>query len=364
MLALWGRGQDRTGKESGVGNRVFVTGGAGFIGSCFVRHALEAGYEVVTFDALTYAGNLANLTDVARHPRHRFVRGDVTDAAGVREAMASCRLVVNFAAESHVDRSIEAPGVFLQTNVVGVGVLLDAARSLGVERFLQVSTDEVYGSLGAEGLFTEDSPLAPNSPYAASKAAADLLVRSYVHTFGLPCLITRCSNNYGPRQFPEKLIPLMVLNALEGLPLPVYGDGGNVRDWIHVDDHCRALLAVLERGRPGVVYNVGGGAERTNLDVVRAILRLLDAPESLMRFVADRPGHDRRYAIDASRLRDELGVSPRRSFEEGLEDTLAWYRENRAWCEAIRNGSYRDYYERMYGRRLAGARLPDEEAKA
>ncbi|MDI3281118.1 MAG: dTDP-glucose 4,6-dehydratase, partial [Bacillota bacterium] len=257
-------------------------------------------------------------------------------------------VIVNFAAESHVDRSIEEPGVFIRTNVAGTQVLLDAARRYGVPLFVQISTDEVYGSLGPAGAFTEETPLAPNSPYSASKAGADLLVRAYHHTYGLPAIITRCSNNYGPYQFPEKLIPLMITNALADEPLPVYGDGLHVRDWLYVEDHCRALDLVLEKGRPGEVYNIGGAGERTNLEVVRAILRLLGKPESLIRFVKDRPGHDRRYAMDASKIRRELGWAPRYSFEEGLRRTVQWYLEHRRWWEEIKSGEYREYYRRMY----------------
>ncbi len=332
---------------------ILVAGGAGFIGSNHVRWLLARGEDrVVNLDLLTYAGNLENLAGLESHPRYRFVRGDIGDAELARGLLASESIdaVINFAAESHVDRSLDAPRLFLETNVLGTQNLLAAARERGVPRFLQVSTDEVYGSLGAEGRFTEQSPLAPNSPYAASKAAADLVCRAYHHTFGLPVMITRCSNNYGPYQFPEKLIPLMITNALAGQPLPVYGDGLNVRDWIHVEDHCAALDAVLRRGRPGEVYNVGGDGELANLEIVRLLLKLLDRPESLIRFVPDRPGHDRRYAIDATKIRRELGWAPRRTPAEGIAQTVRWYLENRPWWEKIRSGAYRDYYERMYGR--------------
>jgi len=331
--------------------RILVTGGAGFIGSNFVRLALHEGLEVTNLDALTYAGNLENLADVADAAGYRFVRGDIANATAVRQAMDDCDGVVNFAAESHVDRSIEDPGVFLRTNVIGTQVLLDEARRRNVERYVQVSTDEVYGSLGAEGSFTETSPLQPNSPYSASKAGADLLARSYHHTFGLPVLVTRCSNNYGPYQFPEKLIPLMITNALEGRELPVYGDGKNVRDWIHVEDHCRAILAVLQRGEPGEVYNIGGSSEQCNIDVVRMILTHLGASDELIRYVKDRPGHDRRYAIDSTKIETELGWKPTYDFAHGLVATIQWYRDRRDWWQTVKSGAYRDYYDKMYGNR-------------
>ncbi len=331
---------------------ILVTGGAGFIGANHVRWLLaNTGDRVINLDALTYAGNLENLAGLEDHPRYRFVRGDIGDRELVRSLLAGegVEAIVNFAAESHVDRSLDAPRLFLETNVLGTQTLLAAAREAGVARFLQVSTDEVYGSLGAEGRFTEATPLAPNSPYAASKAAADLICRAYHHTFGFPVVITRCSNNYGPYQFPEKLIPLMIANALEGRPLPVYGDGLNVRDWLFVADHCAALDLVLRGGRPGEVYNVGGDNELPNLELVRTLLRLLDRPESLIAFVADRPGHDRRYAIDAAKIRRELGWAPAHRFADGLAATVRWYLDNRAWWEKIRSGAYRDYYATLYG---------------
>jgi len=336
--------------------RILVTGGAGFIGSNFIRHVLAARphARVVNFDLLTYAGNLRNLEGVDRDPRYRFVRGDVGDAAAVHEAVQGCDVVVNFAAESHVDRSILDPAAFVRTNVLGTQNLLQAARAAQVSLFVQVSTDEVYGSLGETGAFTETTPLDPSSPYSASKAAADLLVQAAHKTFGLATVITRCSNNYGPFQFPEKLIPLMITNALEGQPLPVYGDGLYRRDWLHVEDHCRALDRVLEAGVPGAVYNVGGGGgERTNLFIVREILKLLGRPESLIRHVQDRPAHDRRYAVDSARLRRELGWEPRYSVEEGLRATVEWYRTHEAWWREVKSGEYRNYYERQYGARLA-----------
>jgi dTDP-glucose 4,6-dehydratase len=331
---------------------ILVTGGAGFIGANHVRWLLaNTDDRVINLDVLTYAGNLENLAGLEEHPRYRFVRGDIGDRELVCDLLAVERIaaIVNFAAESHVDRSLDAPRLFLETNVLGTQTLLAAAREAGVGRFLQVSTDEVYGSLGAEGKFTEATPLAPNSPYAASKAAADLICRAYHHTFGFPVVITRCSNNYGPYQFPEKLIPLMIANAIEDRPLPVYGDGLNVRDWLFVADHCAALDLVMRRGRPGEVYNVGGDNELPNLELVRTLLRLLDRTESLIAFVADRPGHDRRYAIDASKIRHELGWAPAHHFADGLAATVRWYQDNRAWWETIRSGAYRDYYTTLYG---------------
>jgi dTDP-glucose 4,6-dehydratase len=344
---------------------LLVTGGAGFIGCNFVRLALaETEARVVVLDKLTYAGSLESLAGVLDHPRLRFVPGDIADRADVRRLFAEERpaAVVNFAAESHVDRSIDEPGVFVRTNIVGAFELLEAARGYVKEgasgfRFLHVSTDEVYGSLGPTGAFTETTPYAPNSPYAASKAGADHLVRAYHETYGLPTLLTNCSNNYGPYQFPEKLIPLMVLNALEGKPLPIYGDGGNVRDWLYVEDHCRGILTVLRQGRPGEKYNLGGRSERTNLQIVDTLCDLLETVRpaaanpalasrgiasyrDLKTFVTDRPGHDRRYAIDDAKIRAELGWEPRHDFSSGLAATVRWYAENRAWCEAVQAGKY------------------------
>ncbi len=334
---------------------VLVTGGSGFIGSNLVRLLIaeRPDWRVVNLDKLTYAGNAESLADLEGHPRYRFVRGDIANGELVAEIARAEQIdaVMHLAAESHVDRSILSPAVFIETNVRGTQVLLEAARQLGVKRFLHVSTDEVYGSLGPTGLFTEETPLAPSSPYSASKASSDLLALAYAHTFQLPVVVTRCSNNYGPYQFPEKLIPLMIANALRDLPLPVYGDGKNVRDWIHVEDHCRGLLAALEAGRPGQVYNFGASSERRNLEIVREVLRQVGKPESLVQFVKDRPGHDRRYAIDASRARRELGWAPRHRFEEALAATVVWYREHRAWWERVISGEYREYYERQYGAR-------------
>jgi len=331
-----------------------VTGGAGFIGSNFVRLALDdrPDLRIVTVDLLTYAGNLENLEGVPAD-RHAFVRADICDPEAMRQAVPQkADALLNFAAETHVDRSILGPLAFVRTNVLGTQVLLDVAREKGVKRFLQVSTDEVYGSLGpGASAFTEASPLAPSSPYAASKAAADLLVLAARHTYGQDVVTTRCSNNYGPYQFPEKLIPLVLSNALEDKPLPVYGDGRQVRDWIHTDDHSRAVLAVLEGGRPGAVYNIGARSERQNIDVVREILREVGKPESLIRFVKDRPGHDRRYAMNPARIEEELGWRPRVSFEEGLADTIRWYRDHADWWRRVKDGSYREFYAKWYGRR-------------
>ena len=337
-------------------SKILVTGGAGFIGSNFVRLVLQQGrHEVVNFDALTYAGNLENLRDVEQHPKYRFVKGDVTRRADVEGAFAAHApdAVVHFAAESHVDRSVLDASPFVLTNVLGTQDLLDVARQRKVTRFVHVSTDEVYGSLGPTGLFTEATPLQPNSPYSASKTGSDLLVRAAHHTHGFPALITRCSNNYGPFQFPEKLIPLMIANALEGKRLPVYGDGKNVRDWIYVTDHCEAIVCVLEKGRDGEVYNIGGNSERENLGVVRQILRLLGKGEDCIQYVTDRPGHDRRYAIDNTKIRSELGWVPRHTFEQALAKTVEWYVANREWWARVRSGAYRDYYAQQYGSRLA-----------
>jgi len=337
---------------------LLVTGGCGFIGSNFI-HLLRAerpALPILNLDALTYAGNLENLAALEGDPGLRFVRGSVADPALVAGLFAEHGItaVVHVAAESHGDRSSRGPGLFIETNVRGTQVLLEAARQAwGREpgRFVLVSTDEVYGSLGPSGRFTEETPLDPSSPYSASKASADLIGQAYWRTFGLPVMITRCSNNYGPYQFPEKLIPLMIQRASQDLSLPVYGDGRNIRDWLHVSDHCRAVLAVLERGEAGRVYNIGGDNEVANIEIVRLILRALGKPESLIEFVADRPGHDRRYAIDATRLRNELGWAPRVEFAAGIAETIAWYRENRAWWQRIVSGDYREYYERLYGGR-------------
>jgi len=345
---------------------LLITGGAGFIGSNLVQHALDhTDARIVVFDKLTYAGSLLNLERPLNDPRVVFERGDIADEDDVARVLAAHRpsAILNLAAETHVDRSIDSPRPFVDTNVTGTFVLLEAARAMVARmdaaarsafRFLHVSTDEVYGSLGSTGLFSEETPYAPNSPYAASKASADHLVRAYSHTFGVPVLITNCSNNYGPFQFPEKLIPLMILNALEGKPLPIYGDGGNVRDWLHVEDHCAGILEVLAKGRAGEKYNIGGGNERTNLEIVDRVCDVLEdlrpartnpalggrSYRELKTFVADRPGHDRRYAIDAGKIRRELGWTPRRTFEEGLAHTAKWYLEHRTWCEQVQAGRY------------------------
>ena len=336
---------------------VFVTGGAGFIGSAFVRMVLEehADVGIVDLDALTYAGNMENLTGLDE-TRHRFVKGDICNREAVMAAVPEgCDAIFNFAAESHVDRSIASADEFLRTNIIGTQVLLDAARAKGVRRFVQVSTDEVMGTLpdGSDEYFTEDSPLRPNSPYAASKAAAEMVVRAARETFGVDAVVTRCGNNYGPRQFPEKLIPLMIANAMNDEPLPVYGDGRNVRDWIHVDDHCRGIWLAYEKGTSGEAYNIGARNERENIEVVKAILDSLGKPHDLIRFVEDRPGHDRRYAIDPTKAETELGWAPRVKWEEGLARTIRWYQENQAWVGHIRSGEYKEYYKTMYGARLS-----------
>jgi dTDP-glucose 4,6-dehydratase len=346
---------------------LLVTGGAGFIGANFINHFVPAnpGCRVVNLDLLTYAGNLENLKQVEDFPNYRFVRGDIGDAGLVAKLLAEERVeaLVHFAAESHVDRSITGPEIFVRTNVLGTQVLLEESRKHWSNgrvqdfRFLQVSTDEVYGTLGATGQFSELTPLAPNSPYSASKAGADMLARAYSETYGLPVLTTRCSNNYGPYQFPEKLIPLMIHNVIAGKPLPVYGDGRNVRDWLHVLDHSRAIATVLEKGRPGEVYNVGGNNECMNIDIVNLVCDLLDArlgrqegeSRKLITFVKDRPGHDRRYAIDAGKIKMELGWSPAYTFEQGIAETIDWYLANQEWVAEVTSGAYRDYYEQHYG---------------
>lgn len=349
--------------------RLLVTGGAGFIGSNFIRYILEAHPDaiVTNLDKLTYAGNLENLHELDRDPRYRFVRGDICDRSVVADLVGEADAIVNFAAESHVDRSIDADYPFIHTNVVGTQTLLAAALDAGGRRFIQISTDEVYGQLpwrdpgraaADDGeRFTELSPLSPRSPYAASKAAADHLALAYFHTHGMETVITRSCNNYGPYQFPEKLIPLMITNALEGRRLPVYGDGLHVRDWIHVRDHCRGIEAALLRGRPGEAYNFGASEERTNLRVVRTILRLLERGEELIEFVPDRPGHDRRYALDPSRAERELGWQAEITFRDGLAATVDWYRSHPEWCARAKSGEYQAYYERMYGASARPSRL-------
>ncbi|MGA2152447.1 MAG: dTDP-glucose 4,6-dehydratase [Geobacteraceae bacterium] len=346
---------------------ILVTGGAGFIGANFINYFMSAnpGCRLVNLDILTYAGNLKNLAGVEKNPAYRFVRGDICDAGLVAELLKTEKIeaVLHFAAESHVDRSIAGPEIFVRTNVLGTQVLLEESRKyLHAEkvpefRFLQVSTDEVYGSLGAQGYFTEETPLSPNSPYSASKAGADLLLRAYHETYGFPTLNTRCSNNYGPYHFPEKLIPLIIHNVFGKKPLPVYGDGRNVRDWLHVKDHSVAIETVLKEGRPGEVYNIGGNNEWMNIDIVNLVCDLLDerlgrAPgenRRLITFVKDRPGHDRRYAIDAAKIRQELGWEPSYIFEQGIADTIDWYLDNQEWVAEVTSGAYRDYYEQQYG---------------
>lgn len=333
--------------------KYLVTGGCGFIGSEFIRQGLDRdGVEIVNVDLLTYAGNPENLAGLEDHPRYKFVRADIADVAAMGELIdSSFDAIINFAAESHVDRSIEDASAFLRTNVSGTQVLLDNARRAGVKRFVQVSTDEVYGSLGPDGLFYETTPLSPRSPYSASKAAADHLVMAAHHTHNMDTVITRCSNNYGPFQFPEKLIPLTILNALGGREIPVYGDGLYVRDWIHVEDHSAGVWASLEKGQSGLVYNFGGDAERPNLEVVQLILEYTGASPDLIRHVTDRKGHDRRYAMDFSRAKADLGWTPKVKFETGLRDTVQWYTANRGWVENVTSGAYQDYYRRMYGKR-------------
>jgi dTDP-glucose 4,6-dehydratase len=335
--------------------RLLVTGGAGFIGSNFIRHCLatRADVEIVNFDKLTYAGNTESLADVASDQRYQFVLGDISDREIINELLSAVRfdVLVNFAAETHVDRSIEDASPFLQTNILGTHCLLEAARRTQLKRFVQISTDEVYGSAPAGESFTEQTPLDPRSPYAASKAAADHFVAAYANTYGVSTVILRCTNNYGPFQFPEKLIPLMIANAQEDKPLPVYGDGMQERDWLFVEDYCRAIAVAVEKAAPGSVYNVSAGAPQKNLTVVRAILRHLGKPDTLIQYVQDRPGHDRRYALDSSKIQAELGWSPRVSFDEGIRRTIDWYASNTSWLQNARSGEYRKYYDRHYTRR-------------
>jgi dTDP-glucose 4,6-dehydratase len=335
--------------------KILVTGGAGFIGSNFTRMVLSEHPDcfIANLDKLTYSGNLENLEGYLNHPNHNFIKGDIRNGRLVEEIIDRHKIdtIINFAAESHVDRSITAPKVFIETNITGTLTLLEAARDKNLQRFIQISTDEVYGELGPTGKFTEDTPLSPNSPYSASKTAADHLVKAFGHTWGLKYNITRCSNNYGPYQFPEKMIPLMINNALNGKPLPVYGDGLHIRDWIHVEDHCRAVWKILTEGRPDEIYNIGSSCEKPNIEVVKTILKLLKKPESLITHVKDRPGHDRRYAIDAKKIMTELNWQPSVTFEQGIQKTIDWYLENKQWLVDVTSGRYQQYYQQLYSNR-------------
>ena len=330
--------------------RILVTGGAGFIGSNFIKYMLDkySDYEIVNLDLLTYCGNLENLKSVEFNKNYTFVKGNIADKELVNDIVKDCDYVINFAAESHVDRSIEDPEIFIKSNVLGTQVLLNAAKDGEVKKYIQISTDEVYGSLGSEGYFTENTPLQPNSPYSASKAGGDLIVRAYHNTFGMPINITRCSNNYGPYQFPEKLIPLMISNALEDKSLPIYGDGKNIRDWLHVYDHCSAIDLVLHEGKVGEVYNIGGNNEKQNIEIVKLILEDLGKDESLIKYVDDRLGHDRRYAIDSTKIQEELGWEPKYTFETGIKETIQWYLNNQEWMDQVKSGEYQEYYRKMY----------------
>lgn len=337
--------------------KILVTGGAGFIGSNFLHYMVNKypNYEFINVDVLTYAGNLANLAQIEHATNYTFVKADICSQAEMEGLFEKgLDAVINFAAESHVDRSILTPDIFVKTNVLGTQNLLELSKKYSIKKYVQVSTDEVYGTLGDTGLFSEDTPLAANSPYSASKAGADLLVRAYHETFELNVNITRCSNNYGPYQFPEKLIPLMIHNALNDKPLPVYGDGLNVRDWLYVEDHCSAIDLVLHKGVSGEVYNIGGHNERTNLQVISTILEVLNKPQSLIQFVKDRPGHDRRYAINANKIREDLGWEPKHNYESGIRETIQWYLNNTGWIEQVVNGTYQDYYKMQYQSSLGG----------
>jgi len=348
--------------------KLFVTGGAGFIGSNFIHYILGLGekYAVVNYDKLTYAGNLANLASIAGNANYRFVKGDICDAASVEAAMAGCDAIVHFAAESHVDRSIYEPAQVIETNVTGTFILLQVARKMQIARFLHVSTDEVYGDMAPDAFADESSPLQPSSPYSASKAASDLLVRSYARTYGLPAIITRSCNNYGAFQFPEKFLPLMITNALDDKALPIYGDGRQERNWLHVEDHCRAILSILDRGRIGEVYNIGGPDIEQNLTMAQRLLRVMGKPEGLLSHVKDRPGHDRRYALNSGKIKAELGWKAAVSLDEGLRQTIDWYRNNGEWLAGVRGGEYLSYYAKYYENRdsslhalgFAGAKLP------
>jgi len=345
----------KNGLELDPMKRVIITGGCGFIGSNFIRQFLknEKDIHITNVDSLTYAGNLENLKDLEKETRLVFAHVDITKRSEVESLFTEpVDSVIHFAAESHVDRSILDSGPFIHTNVVGTQVLLDLSKKANVRKFVQVSTDEVYGSLGSTGFFTETTPLAPNSPYSASKAGADMLVRGYCHTFGFPAVITRCSNNYGPFQFPEKIIPLFISNLLNNQQVPVYGDGLQIRDWIHVLDHCSGVYAAWKNGKAGEVYNFGGRCELTNMELTKTLLRLLGKPDSLIKYVQDRPGHDRRYAIDCAKAESELGWAPSVKFEDGIRETIAWYQDNSEWVARVRSGAYREYYQKQYGSRL------------
>jgi len=334
--------------------KILVTGGAGFIGSNFIRYLLvqHPDYQIINLDKLTYAGNLDNLSDVENPPHYKFVKGDICDQDFVDSLVqGKVDAIINFAAETHVDRSLYDPRIFIETNVLGTQVLAESALKYKIKKFVQISTDEVYGSLGSKGLFTEQSPLLPNSPYSASKAGADLLIRSYLRSFGLPAIITRCCNNYGPYQFPEKLIPLFISNAVTDQSLPIYGDGLYVRDWIYVEDHCSAIDVILHRGEIGEIYNISSNVEMTNLEITHLILKNLKKPESLIKHVKDRPAHDRRYALDSSNIRKELGWRPSFSFEDGMRKTIDWYIKNKSWWEKVKSGEYLKYYEKHYIKR-------------
>jgi len=333
--------------------KIFVTGGAGFIGSNFIRCVLASGkgYSVLNFDKLTYAGNLANLAEIANNPSYAFIRGDICDLSAVESAMSGCDAIVHFAAESHVDRSIYEPAAAIETNVKGTFVLLQVARKLKISKFIHISTDEVYGDILPNAFADEESPIQPSSPYSSSKASSDLLVRSYVRTYGFPGVITRSSNNYGPYQFPEKFLPLMITNALDDKPLPIYGDGKQQRDWLHVEDNCRGVLAVLEKGRIGEIYNLGGSDIVENLSIAKQLLRIVGKSESLLSYVKDRPGHDRRYALKCEKVERELGWKPSISLEDGLRTTVDWYRNNKEWLAAVRGGDYLNYYQQYYENR-------------
>jgi dTDP-glucose 4,6-dehydratase len=345
--------------------KIFVTGGAGFIGSNFITHVLGLfqDYSVVNFDKLTYAGNLTNLDSVASNPHYTFIKGDICDPGAVEAAMSGCHSVVHFAAESHVDRSIYDPAPMIETNVTGTFVLLQIARKLNIEKFVHVSTDEVYGDMAPGTFAAEDSPVQPSSPYSASKASSDLIVRSYVRTFGFPAVLIRASNNYGPFQFPEKFLPLMIASALDDRPLPIYGDGKQERNWLHVEDHCRGILAVLERGRIGEVYNIGGADVVENLTMARRLLRATGKPQSLISHVADRPGHDRRYALNCEKIQRELGWKPAISLDRGLRQTIEWYRNNMKWLTEVRAGDYRTYYQKYYENRDSSLHAITESAR-